>query len=89
MGVWASQDYAMFLLCYDNKKSMSELEKLFSKSKESKLISLQKEQGKSIGDYQEVYDDINTYLFGEIKDDSIEVKKLIINNRIVKNSSVP
>ena len=89
MGVWASQDDAMFLLCYDNKKSRSELEKLFSKSKESKLISLQKEQGKSIGDYQEVYDDINTYLFGEIKDDSIEVKKLIINNRIVKNSSVP
>ena len=54
MGVWASQDDAMFLLCYDNKKSRSELEKLFSKSKESKLISLQKEQGKSIGDYQEV-----------------------------------
>lgn len=44
MGVWASQDDAMFLLCYDNKKSRSELEKLFSKSKESKLISLQKEQ---------------------------------------------
>jgi len=85
MGVFSPQKNTIFLLCYDNKKSRSELEKIFSKSNKYSTINLLKESLEN--ESHQVCGDMTTYFVGEIVGDSIEVKKMIINNRVVKTLS--